>query len=95
MGDEQYDLIHSNKLAENPVINEDGKIYPQGAFNRLQLRDSFIKEAPFYLKKNEQAFCRTKPENSKYYDSAAEEARYRFESGLKTQTDFNMKIHKQ
>ena len=34
-GDEQYDLIHSNKLAENPVINEDGKIYPQGAFNRL------------------------------------------------------------
>ena len=34
-GDEQYDLVHSNKLAENPVINEDGKIYPQGAFNRL------------------------------------------------------------
>ena len=35
MGDEQYDLMHSMKLAENPVINEDGKIYPQGAFNRL------------------------------------------------------------
>ena len=82
IGEEIYDKNYKN--TDNPVIEHESKLYPQGGYKQVQLRDTFSKETPFFLKANKPVFCRKLPQNQAYYDSAMEDARRRFESDLRS-----------
>ena len=81
----------TNQSSHSQLPGADGRLYPQGGAGTRALRDTFMKEEPFYLRRNPPGIKRKIDHDSGAYATNLENARRRFEDTLLAENEHNKK----